>query len=103
MTFATSRSTPVALCAVCGSHSRFASLSRCRACLRDQTERELERRGTMMQEDEEEPEVSLRAQRRRWKSNREKTLREWLATATKEQHEAVIELFVEEELGRKRN
>ncbi len=36
-------------------------------------------------------------------NNREKTLKEWFATATKEQHEAVIELFVEEELGRKRN
>ena len=57
----------------------------------------------MKQEDRDELEVSLRAQRCRWRQNRYKTLMEWFFTASPEQREASIELFVEEELGRKRN
>ncbi len=57
----------------------------------------------MMQEDTDEPVVSLRAQRRRWRQDRYRTLMEWFATASPEQEEAMIDLFVEEQLGRKRN
>jgi hypothetical protein len=57
----------------------------------------------LMQDDTAEPEISLRAQRRRWRQDRYRTLMELFATASPEQEEAMIDLFVEEQLGRKRN
>ncbi len=54
-----------------------------------------------MQEDNNGP--GLRAQRCRWRQNRYRTLMEWLFAASEEQREAMVDLMVEEELGRKRN
>ena len=42
MTSVTSRSASFDLCAVCDSQPRFAKLTRCRSCLRSQTESDLE-------------------------------------------------------------